>query len=299
VGAPRRQLELLKGATMTPLRKEMIKRLELERLSPRTHEAYLWAVAGLAKHYSRRPDRLSSAQIQDYLHHLLVERKLAWSSCNVAACGLSFFYTKVLRWDSIRLELPPRKRQKMQPQVLSRGEVRRLFDAATNVKHRAVLMTTYGGGLRVSEVVKLKLVDIDSERMVIRVAQGKGWKDRRTILSRRLLLELRAYWKINQPPVWLFPGRDIDKAMALGTAQKIYYGAKKAAGIRRDGGIHTLRHSFATHMLEDGVDSSLIQSMMGHASISTTAKYLHVSHRHLAKVKSPLDTLLEDRPADS
>lgn len=284
---------------MTPLRKEMIKRLELERLSPRTHEAYLRAVAGLAKHYSRRPDRLSSGQIQDYLHHLLVERKLAWSSCNVAACGLLFFYTKVLRWNSLRLELPPRTRLKTQPEVLTRGDMRRLFAAATNLKHRAVLMTTYGGGLRVSEVVKLKLVDIDSERMAIRVEQGKGRKDRWTILSRRLLLELRSYWKIDQPPVWLFPGRDIGKPMALGTAQKIYYSAKKAAGIRRGAGIHTLRHSFATHMLEDNVDSSLIQAMMGHASISTTAKYLHVSHRHLAKVKSPLDTLLEDRSADS
>ena len=280
---------------MTPLRTEMIKHLELERLSPSTHDAYLRAVAGLAKHYWRSPDRITGQEVQDYLHHLLVERKLAWSSCNVAACGLLFFYTKVLQWETLSLELPPRKRPKKQPEVLGREEVRRLFDAVSNAKHRALLMTTYGGGLRVSEVVNLKITDIDSQRTAIRVAQGKGWKDRRTILSKRLLHELRAYWKIDRPPEWLFPGSDINKPMARASAQKVYYAAKEAAGIRRGGGIHALRHSFATHMLEDGVDSTLIQAMMGHAHISTTAKYLHVSQRHLAKVKSPLDTLLEAR----
>jgi len=284
---------------MTPLRKEMIKQLELARLSKSTQDAYVRSVEGLVRHYARRPDRLSVEQIRSYLHYLLVERRLAWSSCNVAACGLLFFYTKVLGRGSLRLYLPPRTRKKKQPEVLSRGEVRRLFEATTNPKHRALLMTTYGGGLRVSEVVRLKLADIDSERMAIRVVQGKGCKDRRTILSPRLLAQLRAYWKIDRPPMWLFPGSDVDKAMARGTAQKFYYGAKKAAGIRRAGGIHTLRHSFATHMLEDGVDSSLIQAMLGHANISTTAKYLHVSHRHLAKVRSPLDTLFEDRSVDS
>lgn len=284
---------------MTPLRKEMIKQLELARLSENTRDAYVRSVEGLARFYSRRPDRLTAGQVQDYLHHLLVERKLEWSSCNVAACGLSFFYRKVLGRDSFSLELPPRKRKKKQPEVLSRDEVRRLFNVTANVKHRALLMTTYGCGLRVSEVVNLKIVDIDSKRMTIRVVQGKGWKDRQAILSKQLLEELRAYWKIDRPPVWLFPGNDIDKAMVKGTAQRIYYGAKKAAGIRRGGGIHTLRHSFATHMLEDGVDSTLIQAMMGHASIYTTAKYLHVSQRHLAKVKSPLDTLPEARSAGS
>jgi len=276
---------------MTPLRKEMIKRLEIERLSPNTHDAYLRAVAGLAKHYGRSPDRITGEEVQDYLHHLLVGRELAWRSCNVAACGLSFFFVKVLRWDPLKLELPPRTRPKKQPEVLGRGEVQRLFDAVSNPKHRALLMTTYGGGLRVSETVKLRLTDIDSERMAIRVDQGKGKKDRRTILSRRLLRDLRAYWKIDRPPVWLFPGRDIDKPLTRGSAQKVYYDAKEAARIRRRGGIHTLRHSFATHMLEDGVDSSIIQAMMGHATIGTTANYIHVSQRHMDRVRSPLDTM--------
>jgi site-specific recombinase XerD len=271
----------------------MIKELELARLAENTRYAYVKAVEGLAKHYWRSPDRISGEEVRDYLHHLLVKRKLAWSSCNVAACGLSFFYKNVLQQASFCLELPPRKRPKKQPEVLAREEVRQLLDAVSNPKHRALLMTTYGGGLRVSEVVNLKVRDIDSKRKVIRVTQGKGWKDRQTILGERLLEELRAYWNVDQPSMWLFPGSNINKAMVRGTAQKIYYNAKEAAGIRRAGGIHTLRHSFATHALEDGVDSSLIQKMMGHAHISTTTNYFHISQRHMEKVKSPLDTLLE------
>jgi len=279
---------------MTPLRQEMIRQLELKRLSPNTHDAYLRAVEGLARYYSRSPELITNREIQDYLHYLQVNRQLAWSSCNVAACGLMFLYSWVLRRESLRIDLPPRIRPKSLPDVLSQREVRRLFDAVSNPKHRALLMTTYSAGLRVSEVVNLKKTDIDSDRMTIRVTQGKGKKDRLTILSKLLLHELRAYWKIGRPPEWLFPGSDINKAMVRGSAQKIYYTAKKAAGIRRSGGIHTLRHSFATHMLEDGVDSSLIQVMMGHAYIGTTAKYLHVSQRHMKNVKSPLDTLLAD-----
>lgn len=278
---------------MTPLRRKMVKELELARLAEATQYSYVKSVEGLAKHYWRSPDRITREEIRGYLHHLLVKRKLAWSSCNIAACGLSFFYTKVVPRESFRLELPPRKRPRKLPEVLSREEVRRLFAAVSNPKHRALLMTTYGGGLRVSEVVNLKVSDIDSERMVIRVVQSKGWKDRQTILGERLLKELRAYWRVNQPPVWLFPGCDINKAMVRGTAQQIYYNAKRAAGVRRGGGIHTLRHSFATHALEDGVDSTLIQKMMGHAHISTTTSYLHISQRHMETVKSPLDTLLE------
>lgn len=283
---------------MTPLREEMIKRLELERLAPNTQDAYLRSVEDLARYYWCPPDRLSLEQIQDYLHYLLVDRELAWSSCNVAACGLSFLYTKVLGRESFRLDLPPRKRPKRLPEVLSQGEVLRLIEATTNPKHCVLLMTTYSAGLRVSEVVNLKVTDIEGDRGTIRVEQGKGWKDRRTHLSEHLLKELRAYWRIERPPVWLFPGQDRSRPMAKGTAQKIYYGAKKAAGINRGGGIHSLRHAFATHMLEQGVDSSVIQSMMGHRNISTTARYLHVSQRHLAKLNNPLDALFSNDAAD-
>jgi integrase/recombinase XerD len=283
---------------MTILREQMIRRLQLERLAAKTQEAYLRAVAGLARYYHRSPDLLSVAEIHSYLHHLLVERKLAWSSCNVAACGLGFFYTKVLGWDSIHLDLPPRTLPKELPEVLSRQEVRRLIEATKNPKHRALLMTTYAAGLRVSEAVNLKVTDIESDRMTIRVDQGKGRKDRRTILAKVLLRELRAYWKILRSPLWLFPGPESERHLSRSSAQKIYHKAKKAAGIVRGRGIHTLRHSFATHMLEDGVDSTVIQSMLGHTQIATTCRYLHVSRRHLNALKSPLDSLFPDRPTE-
>ena len=283
---------------MTILRQQMIQRLQLERLAVNTQRAYLGAVMGLARYHRRPPDQLSVAQIQAYLHHLVAVRKLAWSSCNVVASGLSFFYTKVLGWDPIALELPPRTRPNELPVVLSREEVQRLFEVTENPKHRALLMTTYSAGLRVSEAVNLKVTDIESDRMTIRVDHGKGRKDRHTILSKLLLRELRAYWKIERPPLWLFPGPTLDRPLSRTSAHKIYHKAKKAAGIFRGRGIHTLRHSFATHMLEDGADSTVIQSMLGHTCITTTSRYLHVSRRHLKALKSPLDSLFPDRPTE-
>jgi site-specific recombinase XerD len=269
----------------------MIKELELARFAPRTRYAYLRAVEGLALYYRRAPDRISIQEVRAYLHYQLIERELAWSSCNVTACGLAFFYTKVLHQDGFRLELPPRTRPKALPEILSREEVAALLEAPANPKHRALLKTTYGAGLRVSEVVHLRLTDIDSTRGTIRVEQGKGRKDRYVPLSERLLGELRVYWKIRRPPVWLFPGRDITAPMTTRSAHRVYDDAKKTAGITRGRGIHTLRHCFATHCLEDGTDSTLIQQVLGHARISTTSRYLHVSTRHLAQVKSPLDSL--------
>ncbi len=277
---------------MTPLREEMIRQLQLQRLAPNTQQAYVRAVKGLAGHYDRSPDQISIREIRAYLHYLLVERELSWSSCNVAACGIGFFCSKVLGWESAQIDLPPRTRPKRLPEVLSREEIRRLFDAAQNPKHRALLMTVYGGGLRASEVVSLKLVDIESDQMTIRVEQGKGRKDRHTILSAHLLQELRAYWRIERPPVWMFPGPNPDRPLTRSSVHNIFHAAKAKAGILRGKGVHTLRHCFATHMLEDGVDSTVIQAMLGHACISTTARYLHVSRRHLAAVESPLDTLI-------
>ena len=157
-------------------------------------------------------------------------------------------------------------------------------------------MTTYGAGLRVSEVVRLRVTDIFADRWTIRVAQGKGRKDRWTILSKHLLVELRDYWTIDSPPEWLFPGKDINRPMSRAAAQQVYYRAKMLAKIRRGKGIHTLRHCFATHLLEDGVDSAVIQSLLGHKNISTTSRYLRISQRHLKGVKSPLDTLSYHQP---
>ena len=189
------------------------------------------------------------------------------------------------------LAIPPRKQKKQLPEILSTEELERLFASAANPKHRMMLMTTYAGGLRVSEVVRLKVNHIESDRMMIRVDDGKGNKDRYTILSERLLKELRIYWTMYHPTLWLFPSKDPNKPMHIGTAQKIYYTAKKRAKIKRAKGIHTLRHCFATHLLEAGEDLPTIQILMGHTSITTTMVYLHVTRKKLASTRSPFDLL--------
>ncbi len=276
---------------MKPLRQQMINDMKLRRFSLSTQEAYVSAVAGLAKHYNKSPDLLDKEKIQAYLLHLMEERQLAWSTCNVVVSGIRFFYMQTLGIDSIRLGIPPMKTQKKLPEILSAEEIERLFKCAVNLKNRVVLMTTYAAGLRVSEVVNLRLTDIDSKRMMIRVRQGKGMKDRYTILSDRLLTELRAYYRQYKPPFWLFYGTYTDSQMSIGTAQKIYYYSKERAGITKEGGIHTLRHCFATHLLEAGVDLRTIQSLMGHASIMTTMNYLRVTSKKLAATRSPLDLI--------
>src|SRR5215475_16128763 len=237
---------------MTPLRAQMIRDMQLQRLAPKTQKAYIAAVAGLAKCYSCSPDHLSPDQIRAYLHHVLVERHLAWSSCTQMACGLKFFSVTPLGWDALHLNLPPRTGRRLLPHLMSVEALQRLFTSAANPRNRALLMTTYAAGLRVSEVVRLKLTDIESDRGLIRVEQGKGRKDRYTLLSTRLLTELRAYWKLYRPTQWLLTGLDPQRPMPSGTAQKIYYHAKRTAGITHGHGIHTLRHCFATHLLEAG-----------------------------------------------
>src|SRR5262249_31899920 len=259
---------------MTPLRAQMIRDMQLERLAPQTQKAYVSAVAGLAKFYQCSPDRLKPEQLRTYLHHLLVERHLAWSSCNQVAAGLKFFYTKTLGWDVLHLDLPPRTGRSQLPQVLSIEELQHLFTRAKNPRHRVLLMTTYAAGLRVSEVVRLQLTDIASDRMLLRVEQGKGRKDRYTLLSTRLLTDLRAHWYLLRPAPWLFPGRYPPTPMPIGTAQKIYYHAKRIAGITPGHGIHTLRHCFATPLLDVGVDVRTIQMLLGHQSLDTTTRYL-------------------------
>ena len=276
---------------MKPLRQKMINDMKLRRFAQKTQEAYVSAVAGLAKYYNQSPDLLDKEKIQAYLLHLMDERRLSWSTCNVVVCGIRFFYLQTLGIDSMRLGIPPMRAQKKLPEILSFQEIQRLLKCATSLRNRGLLMTTYGAGLRVSEVVNLKLSDIDSCRMMIKVRQGKGNKDRYTMLSNRLLTELRAYYKEHKPPLWLFYGRQRDAQMSIGTAQKIYYSSKERAGITKEGGIHTLRHCFATHLLEAGVDLRTIQSLMGHASIMTTMGYLRVTSRKLAATKSPLDLI--------
>lgn len=276
---------------MKPLRQKMIEDMKLRRLSESTQTLYVSAVADLAKHYNQSPDLLDKEKIQKYLLYLMEERHLAWSTCNVAVAGMRFFYMQTLGWDAMQLGIPSMRSKSKLPEILSFEEIEKLFKCACDLKHRVLLMTTYGAGLRVSEVVNLQITDIDSKRMTIKVRQGKGNKDRYSILSSRLLTELRAYYREYRPSSWLFQGKYNDKQLHSGTAQKMYYTAKDRAGITKEGGIHTLRHCFATHLLEAGVDLRTIQSLMGHSSLITTMGYLRVTSKQLAATKSPLDLI--------
>jgi site-specific recombinase XerD len=269
--------------------------MQLRNFSIETQKSYLNSVTGLAKYYRRSPDLVSPAEIQDYVIYLLNERKLAIGSCHVVITALRFFYSVTLGEDKDRAPIPEIRNYRRLPEILSGGELERLFAVVKNVKHRAVLMTAYGGGLRASEVVRLKVTDIQSDRMMIRVEQGKGMKDRYTLLSKRLLVELRNYWKIKRPSPWLFPGHS-NQPMTRRMTYHIYVTAVKKAGIKRKGGIHTLRHCFATHLLEAGENLRTIQLLMGHSSIRTTVRYLQVTSKTLLGTKSPLDLLPRSTP---
>ena len=281
-------------STMKPLRLTMIHQRQLERLAPRTQDASVAAVVGLAKFYWCSPDQLNPEQIRAYLPHLLVERQLAWSTWNQVACGLRFFSIKTRGWEPLHLNLPPRTRRLPLPHVLSAEELQRLFLSAKNPTHRALLMTTYAAGLRVSAVVHLQVTAIEADRGLIRVHQGKGRQDRYTLLSARLLAELRAYWTLERCKPWLFPGQDRNKPLPIDSAQRIYSQAKYAATLQHGTGLHTLRHSFATHLLAAGVDPRTIQLLLGHRSLDTTTRSLRVARTHLANIQSPFALLRGD-----
>ena len=283
---------------MTPLRKQMEADMALRGLAYRTRESYVDSVVKLAKFYGRGPDQISEAEVQQYLLHLLDERKLAHSSCNIVCSALEFFYRTTLKRRETEFCLPRPKVPAKLPQILSREDVARLIEQTTNLKHRTILMTAYAAGLRLSELCHLRVADIDSDRMTLRVEQGKGAKDRYTLLSPRLLAELRRYWCVYRPQRWLFPSpRDPEQPHSAHTAHRIFHAAKDRAGITKAGGIHALRHAFATHLLEAGVDVHTIQRLMGHGSLSTTARYFHLAQKHLSGTASPLDLL--DRPGPS
>lgn len=276
---------------MSPLRVKMIRDMQLRELSPGTQKGYINAVKGLANYYNCSPDILSTKQIEDYILHLFNKRRMAIGSCYAIFTGLRFFYTVTLGRDENSIPVPPAKKIAKLPEILSVDEAERLFIALRNPKHRVMLMTAYGGGLRVSELVKLKITDIHSDRMMIRVNQGKGKKDRYTLLPKTLLEELRSYWIIKKPKVWLFPGLPKNRPISSRMAQKVYHKAVEKAGIKREGGIHTLRHCFATHLLEAGENVRTIQLLMGHSSILTTMRYLQVTSKSLQGTQSPLDLL--------
>jgi integrase/recombinase XerD len=278
---------------MTPLRRRMIDAMLLRGFAPRTQEAYCAAVVALAKHYRRSPDTLSAEQLQSYLLYLITKKKLAYASVNQAACAFRFIFGTVLRWPEVRFDIPMAKVPKRLPQILSREEVTRLIDAGATLRGRTLLTTAYAAGLRVSEVCALQLADIESapDRMCLKVRQGKGGQDRYTLLSPRLLDTLRHYWRDHRPRQWLFPNPSGSAPIDQSTAQRIYCAARDAAGIPREGGIHTLRHAFATHLLEAGVDLPTIQRLLGHGHIGTTMRYLHLARTRLTGTTSPLELL--------
>lgn len=275
---------------MSPLRQQMIADMQLRGLAPRTQKAYLAVVEQLADYYHQSPAHLTQNQIQCYLLHLIEERKLAWSSTNQAACALRFLYHTTLHQPDTYCCIPARKTNAKLPEILSPAEVARLLDACLLLSHRAVLMTTYAAGLRVAETCALKVDDIDSERMMLRIEGGKGGRDRYSLLSPALLDTLRQYWRAERPRHWLFARRDGNGPIAVSHAQKVFYRAKRRAGIHKEGGIHSLRHAFATHLLEAGVDIHTIGRLMGHDKITTTARYLHLRQQQ-ATTDSPLDLL--------
>ncbi|HEX5394349.1 MAG TPA: site-specific integrase [Rhodocyclaceae bacterium] len=283
---------------MTELRQRMDDAMVLRGFALRTREIYLNCVAALAKHYRCSPDRLNAEQIQAYLLYLIQERKLAYASVNQAACAFRFLFGQVLKQRKIWLDIPMAKVPKRLPVVLSRDDIQRLFAACTTLRNRTVLMTTYAAGLRVSEVCALHVGDIESapDRMCLKVRQAKGGKDRYTLLSPRLLETLRLYWQTCRPRTWLFPNKAGDGPMTDQTAQRIYWATCDRAGLTDAAGIHTLRHSFATHLLEAGVDLHTIQRLLGHGHISTTLRYLHLAQSRLTGTHSPLELL--DLPTD-
>jgi len=275
---------------MRPLRQEMLLEMRLRGMSTRTQRSYVHACKELARYYRRPLETLTCAEVQTFLDHLISVRKLAWSTINVYFSAFRFLYRQILKRPAKDFSIPPRGRSGKRPGVLSRKEVKQLIGATENLKHRALLSMVYGSGLRVSEVVNVKSVDVDRGRMMLKVT-GKGHKDRYTLLAKHTLRLIEYHWRLNRPQSYFFFGTDKSRPMAVATAQEIYYQAVKRSGVRRVGGIHTLRHCFASHALEDGHDIFAIKRWMGHAALVTTGGYMHVVPGNVRKVPSPLDML--------
>ena len=276
---------------MTPLRRRMTEDMTVRNFSPYTQRGYLFAVARFARHFDTSPAELGPDHVREYLN-LLIVKAISASYFNINVAALRFLYTVTLEREWMLTKLPFQKRPRKLPTVLSIEEVTRFLAAVPDQKMRAVMVTAYATGLRVFEVVALRVHDIDNQRMVLRVAEGKGGKERLVMLSPKLLELLRAYWKAEHPrSEWLFPGRDPAVHISIRSVQLACQIARDAAGIGKHITMHTLRHSFATHLLEAGTDLCTIKLLLGHRSLSTTARYLHVATSTVCAVPSPLDRL--------
>jgi len=274
---------------MGKLRDQMLADLQLRGATPRTQKTYLREVGYFAKYFNRSPEELGEDELKEYMLYLMKERNLSDGTYRFYVAALKFLYRTTLKreWTAEKIKCPKRKRKL--PIVLDLSEVESLFSVTTNLKHKAMLMITYSSGLRVSETARLKMTDIDSKRMTVRIRQGKGGNDRYSILSHTALEQLRQYWKKYRPTEWLFDGQKKDDHITAQTIQTIFYAAKKRARITKPASVHTLRHSFATHLIEAGTSLHHVQLLLGHRSPTTTTVYLHVSRLNLAQVTSPLD----------
>jgi integrase/recombinase XerD len=283
---------------MTALRQRMLEDLQLRNYSPQTIDAYLRCVAQFARYFRTSPERLGPEHVRQYQLYLVHEKHVSWSLVMQTVCALRFFYNVTLGQPQMLAYIPQPKRPKTLPTILSPAEVAALLQAPRRLKTRALLMTLYATGLRVSELCHLQVTDIDSARMVVRIRQGKGQQDRCVMLSPRLLALLRQYWQRYKPRPWLFPGQDRTQPLA----RKTVYLLCREAGVKAQLGKavhpHMLRHAFASHLLEAGVDLRRLQLLLGHQSLRTTSRYLHVTPHALSIIPSPLDTLPLDPPSD-
>lgn len=260
---------------MTQLRKRMTEAMRQRHFSIRTQQSYLYGVSCLARYYKRSPEHLSVAEIQKYFDYLVQDKKLAASSCLVRLHGIRFLYMQVLGWPAFEVKFVVPKRAQHIPELLTRAEIRRLLSHCENNKHRMMLETCYGCGLRVSELVGLRVRDVDGERQLLRIEQGKGRKDRLVVLSDSLIENLREYWRGYRPGEWLFPSNYSQTALSIQTPQRVFKRLKNQAGIEKVGGIHGLRHAYATHQLEAGMPLNDLQHQLGHSDIRTTLRYVH------------------------
>ena len=280
-------------ATMSPLRRRMIEDMTIRNLSPATQRSYIHAVARFSDYFGRSPDKLTLDDVRAYQVHL-ASKGVAWGSLNQVVCALRFFYGVTLDQAIIPERIPYAREPRKLPTVLSAEEIVRFLEAVSSLKSRVALTTAYAAGLRVSEVSALKVADIESDRMVMRIENGKGGKQRYVMLSAPLLGVLRNYWRRTRPSPYLFPGRAPDKPIEPTVLHAACRSAAVAAGIDKRVSVHVLRHSFATHLLESGTDIRIIQVLLGHENLSTTARYTRVSTGLIAGTVSPLDRLSLD-----
>src|SRR5580704_9481278 len=275
---------------MTPLRQRMLEDLQLRNRSPITIEKYILYVAKFARFFGRSPERLTPEHVRQYQLYLL-EKKVSWSTFNQSLCALRFFYGTTLGRKDYVKRLPFGKKPRRVPVVLSREEVLKFLQCILPRKQRMLLTTMYATGMRVGEAVQLSVNDIDSKRMTILVSRGKGNKQRLVPLSPKLLTELRLFWQTHRNPVWLFPSREPDRPLRIASVERMCARARARAGLKRRFSTHALRHTFATELLEAGVDLFSIQKILGHTSLCMTARYTHVRRNHLQEACRSLDLL--------